>query len=423
MKHYDLIVVGGGFAGTAAAIEAARSGLHVLLIEQSNCLGGAASNCLVFPYMNWYLMRDGKKIPLCRGIFTEINQALADFRDAVDPDMSTALFHEEYLKIVLQRMAIDAGITFLFRSYLTQVNCEDGHVRSITVVNKSGQMEFSADYYIDATGDADLTHLAGFPCRLGRPEDGLCQPMTLCFRASNVDVPQFKAERAEINKLYSEYRQAGKIKNPREDVLAFYTPFEGIVHFNSTRIVRRNPTDAFDLSAAEVEAREQALELFLFLKHNFESFRHAHLLSTAAQIGVRESRMVCGEYELTAEDLKSCTQFPDAIACGNYELDIHNPEGTGTSHYFFKEGEFYTIPYRSLIPRGAKNLLVAGRCISASHEAQAAIRIMPIVCNIGQAAGAAIALSCQQHIGVANIDVSALQSKLYAENALSHDIL
>ena len=423
MKHYDLIVVGGGFSGTAAAIEAARGGLSVLLIEQSNCLGGAASNCLVFPYMNWYLMRDGKKVPLCRGIFTEINQALTRFRDDVDPDMNTALFHEEYLKLVLLKITKAAGVTLLLRSYLTQAKCENGHIHSISVVNKSGRMQFSADYYIDATGDADLAHLAGFLCRLGRPEDGLCQPMTLCFRASNVDIPKFKAERADINTLYHQHQQAGQIQNPREDVLAFYTPFDGIVHFNSTRVVRRNPTDAFDLSAAEIEAREQALELFLFLKKNFSSFRHAHLLSTAAQIGVRESRMICGEYELTAEDLKTCTIFPDAIACGNYDLDIHNPEGTGTSHYFFKEDEFYTIPYRSLIPIGAKNILVAGRCISASHEAQAAIRIMPIVCNIGQAAGAAVALSYQHKVNVAEVDVSTLRAKLYDEDALSHDLL
>lgn len=423
MEKYDLIVVGGGFSGTAAAIQAARSGLSVLLIEQANCLGGAAANCLVNPYMGWWIKVDGEDIPICRGIFAEINKELEAFNDTLDEAISFNRFNEEYLKIVMQRMLLKSGAKLLLRSYLTEAECENGRVESITVANKSGYMKLYADYFIDATGDGDLAHLAGFRMKLGRETDNLCQPMTLCFRAANVDIAKFREERKSlINEVYKKFRKEGKIKNPREDVLTFFTLIDGVVHFNSTRIIKLNPTDAWNITKAEIEAREQALELFAFMKVNFESFKNANLLSTAPQIGIRESRMICGEHMLTAEELKACTRFPDAIAYGNYDIDIHNPEGSGTSHYYFKGDEFYTIPYRSLIPKAAKNLLTAGRCISATHEAQASIRIMPIVCCIGQAAGAAIAEAAKEKNSVLEIDTEKLREKLYKDDLLNKKI-
>ena len=142
------------------------------------------------------------------------------------------------------------------------------------------------------------------------------------------------------------------------------------------------------------------------------------MLSTAMQIGVRESRMICGEYTLTGEDLMACTKFEDSIALGNYDIDIHNPEGSGTSHYYFGPGEYYTIPYRTLIPKNAENLLVAGRCISVTHEAQASIRIMAIVCCIGEAAGTATAISVKDNKNVKDIDVKKLRNTLKKNGAV-----
>ncbi len=419
MKEYDVIVVGGGLSGVAAAISAARCGVSVLLIEQSNCLGGAPVNCLVNPFMGWHTKIDGKKYSLCRGIFEEILLELKRFGNVVDKAISKNVFNEEYLKIILMDMVRKAGVEVLLRSYLIGAKCVDGMVKEVTVANKSGNMTFCAKRFIDATGDADLTHLAGFKTRLGRECDNLCQPMTLCFRVSNVNRAQFEREKKNINVLYKKFKEEGKIKNPREDVLMFYTLQNDIIHFNTTRVIKLNPTDAFDLTKAEIIAREQVLEVFTFLKKNFASFKNSHLLSTAMQIGVRESRMICGEYdELTEQDLKNCRKFEDSIALGNYDIDIHNPSGSGTSHYYFKEGEYYTIPYRSLIPKKSLNLLVAGRCISASHEAQASIRIMPIVCCIGEAAGVAAAMSVTDNTYVNDIDVQKLREKLKANGAV-----
>ena len=409
MKRYNLVVAGGGFAGVAAAIAAARRGLSVLLLDKSNCLGGAASNCLVQPFMFFATIENGKRRELCGGIFKEIGDELKKV-DKFQKWGNDTLFHDEYLKLLLNRMVLDAGVELLFHANVIETGRIGNKITTVTVADKSLKHKIFADYFIDATGDANLAYMSDCPFRLGRMEDNLCQPMTLCFRLANVDVD--KIDRAEINKLYKEKKRAGEIKNPRENVLIFNTLMKGVVHFNTTRIVKLNPTDIFDVTRAEIEAREQMYEIFNFLKDNFGCFKDAEIVSSAPEIGIRESRMIDGEYILTGEDLKKLTKFPDAIAIGNYDMDIHNPEGAGTSHYFFKDGEYYTIPYRCLIPKDMKNMLVAGRCISVDHYAQSSIRIMPIICCIGEAAGTAVAAAYELGCGVSEIDVEKLRSDL-----------
>ncbi len=419
MKKYDLAVLGGGFAGVSAAISAARAGLAVLLVEKSNCLGGAAVNSLVNPFMPNYTKTPDHQVmekhSLSQGIFLEIVEELRRLGAAEGNPPS--VFHEEYLKIVLNRMALASKVDLLFRSYLTDAQTEEGRIRAVTVANKSGKQQITADYFIDATGDADLAVLAGCPFRLGREGDGLCQPMTLCFRVANVDIEKYQKARPMINGLYQQMREQGKIKNVREDVLIFSNLVGGVLHFNSTRVVKHNPVDAFDLTKAEIDAREQVLELFTFMKENIDGFQNSDLLMTAPEIGVRESRMIDGEYVLTGEDLVACTRFDDSIALGNYDIDIHNPEGSGTSHYYFPQGKYYTIPYRSLVPQGVDNLLVAGRCISATHEAQASIRIIPIVCCLGEAAGTAAAVASRDGSMFRLVDVKKVQQRLREQGA------
>lgn len=419
MNKYDLIVIGGGFSGVGAAISAAREGLSVLLIDKNNCLGGAASCCLVNPYMP-YATRDpetkGKKI-LCAGIFGEINDELAKLGGI---DSTRHMFNEEYLKLVLNRMAEKSGVKLLFNSYLVNSETDGEYIKSVSVVNKSGIQSYYADYYIDATGDADLAAVSGCSYRLGRDSDELCQPMTLCFRIANVDVERAVRDLPRINEMYKKMRCDGKIKNIREDVLVFRNPVDGVLHFNSTRVVKKNPVNGEDVTAAEIEAREQAFELYEFLKNNFEAFKNSQFIMSAAHIGVRESRMIKGKYILTQEDIVSCRRFEDSIAVGNYDIDIHNPEGSGTSHYYFRDGEYYTIPYRCLIPDKIKNLLVTGRCISSTHEAQASYRIMPICCCLGQAAGSAVVVAVNTGAGDVNaVDVKMLQKLLKDNNAVT----
>ena len=413
MKQYDVIVLGGGFAGCAAALAAARQGKSTLLVEQAGYLGGAAVNCLVNPFMPFSttVEKDGKKerLQLSRGIFQEIREKL----DAVGA-LRGPTFHEEYLKLVLDGMMQEAGVDVLFHATLCDVRTENGLLSSLTVITKGGKMELAARMFVDATGDADLAVMCSCPYHLGRSADQLCQPMTLCFRVANVDKPLFLSpeSRKLMQDIYHRWQAEGKTSNPREDVLVFDTLVDGVVHFNSTRVVKKNPVDPVDVSWAEMEARKQMLELFTMLKAELPAFRNAQLLTSAAWIGARESRMIDGEHLLTEEELKNCTRFPDAIAAGNYDIDIHNPEGSGTSHYYFPEGQYYTIPYRSLLPLGIGNLLVAGRCISSTHEAQASYRIMPIVCTLGEAAGIGAAVAAESGVTAKGADIGEIQRRL-----------
>ena len=413
---YGLCVVGGGLSGVCAAIAAARQGTKVLLVEKTNALGGAAVVNLVNPFMPYTTNIDGKVRSLSKGIFMEISNELGclDHKDGGRHVSYT--FDEEQMKIVLNRMCLESGVQLLFGAYLCGCDRDGNKIKSITVSTVAGSVEIVADYFIDATGDGTLFMHAGCPYHLGRAADSLCQPMTLCFRAAGINKEEFFKSRGELNKLYKEYRAEGKIKNPREDILSFKTVHDGVVHFNTTRVVKLDPTDPFDVTRAEIEAREQVYEVIEFMREHSPACKNIKLLSTAIGIGVRESRMVDGEHVLNEMELKECTRFEDSIALGNYDIDIHNPEGTGTSHYYFKAGEYYTIPYRSLIPKGMENLLVVGRCISATHEAQASIRIMPIIACIGEAGGVAVAVAGKDGVGTNALDVSKVQKILSETN-------
>lgn len=415
-KEWDLIVVGGGMTGVAAAVSARREGVeNVLLIEKAGYLGGAAATSLITPFMRFYTTVDGKQYLLSRGFFTELRALMRETGAQNDKDYT---IHEEYLKVALDRLAKKEGIQPLYHAMLCGVHKDGETITAVDVATKAGKLTFKARYFIDCTGDADLAAQAGCPFHLGRP-DGLCQPMTLCFRVGNVDTAAFWKGMKDVQKKYKELKEAGEIKNPREDVLAFTTLDEGVIHFNTTRVVKHDPTNPFDVTEAEMIAREQMVELVEFLRKYAAGCEHCQLLYSASEIGARESRMIDGEYLLTEMDLKNCTKFEDAIAAGNYDIDIHNPEGSGTSHYFFADGTWYTIPYRSLQPKNADNLLVAGRCISSTHEAQASYRIMPIVTTLGEAAGVAVAVANADHIGVKQADVKKIQATLEKNGAFT----
>lgn len=415
MERFDLLVAGGGFAGTAAAIAAARQGARVLLIEKTNCLGGAACSSLVNPFMPFWTSLPGeeKARSLCNGIFAEVLAGLREMNALGENGMT---FDEEALKLLLNRMALKAGVRLLFHAQIAQVQAENGVIRSVLCATPGGPVTLEAETFIDATGDGTLSMLAGCQFHLGREGDHLCQPMTLCFRMAGVDRSKMPPN-PEIDRLYNEAKARGEITNPREDVLVFDTTSPSVLHFNTTRIVKRNPVDPFDLSKAEEEAREQVFEMFRFLRKYVPGCEKSVLLSTATHIGIRESRMIEGEYTLTADDLLACRKFDDGIAACNYDIDIHNPEGSGTTHYYFKPYTYYTIPYRCLVPKGSANLLVAGRCISSTHEAQASYRVIPYVATLGEAAGVAAAVANKNGTTVKDAPVDEIQSTLRAEGA------
>lgn len=408
LKEYDLLIAGGGFTGVAAALAAAREGRKVLIIEKNGFLGGAATNCLVNPFMSDSIeLEDGTREKINTGIFSIILEGLAQ-----KGALKGSTFHEEYLKVLFDELCEEAGVDVLFHTLITGAEQLNGRMTCIHAATKSGPFKGCAKYYLDCTGDADVCMLAGCSFQLGRESDQQCQPMTLCFRLSHVDPEKAGKNYQKMQQLYQRFQAEGKIKNPREDILTFHNIAEDVVHFNSTRIIKKNPTDPFDVSIAEREARKQVLELYQFLKENVEGYENSIIQMTAPEIGVRESRMIEGEYRITAEDIINCVHFEDSIARGCYFIDIHSPDGSGTERIFIPKGCYYTIPYRALIPKGMKNLLAAGRCISSTHEAQSAYRVIPIVCSIGEGAGTAIAVACQKNCDVSEVDIKEVHSLL-----------
>ena len=419
MMKYNLVVAGGGLTGVAAAVSAAREGMSVLLVEKSGCLGGAASNCLVYPFMPYWTKLPGSKAGenkkyLSQGIFKEIKER----NDKYVSDCNEKEFNSEYLKIVLDDMTAQAGVEVLFHSVVYGVKTSGRQITAVEITSKGQNIIAQADFFVDATGDGDLFYLAGCDYQLGRDSDGFCQPMTTCFRMSGVDLDLFTEDRPRLQQLYKEKQAKGELINPREDILVFFGVGEDVLHFNSTRVVKLDPTNPFEISRAEVLARRQIHELISFLKENSKAFDESALISIAVNIGVRESRKLKGMHVLTADELIACTHFDDSIALGNYDIDIHSPTGTGTSHRYFAEGEYYTIPYRSLLPKEYDNLFVAGRCISATHEAQASVRIMPICCCLGEAADTAAAIAFNSGKNAHTVDVKAVQNKLTANGAV-----
>lgn len=417
-EMYDVIISGGGLTGVAAALASKRNGLKdVLLIERYGFLGGMATTALVNPFISYFKsqMEYSEENQLVFGIFREILDRLNELGGL----KGKTIFDTEIMKLILNRMIVETDVDILFHTYVISVNKKDNGnmIESIRIVNKSGSSDIKGKIFIDCTGDADVAYMAGVPYKMGREEDGFSQPMTMCFRVAGVDRSKLPS-RGEINKIYSEAVSRGEITNLRENVLFFDTIQPDVIHFNTTRIVMKNATNAEELTQAELMAREQCWEMFGFLKKYISGFENSYLQLTAPQIGVRESRRIIGKYVLTEEDVLKGRKFNDSICYSAYTIDIHNPAGTGTIIKNLNKGDYYGIPYRCLLPINISNLLVAGRPISSTHEAHSSLRVMPICTAMGEAAGTAAALSIKNNIMPDTLDSKLLRQKLIENKAI-----
>lgn len=416
--EYDVIVMGGGPGGIAAAVSSARLGAKTLLIERYGFLGGAGTAMMVNPWMPyWASSADGKEVQVIFGVLQELIEGMTKLGMYGHPKQRAA-FDPEALKVVAERLCLEAGVELLYHTFLGGVRMdEDGSgIQSVIVANKAGLTELRARVFVDCTGDADLAGFAGADVEKGRSVDSLMQPMTLNFRMANVDTDRMP-DKLEITRRFLEAKARKEIDCPREDVLWFYANQPGVIHFNTTRIILKDATCPWQLTEAEIEGRRQVQELVVFLQKHVEGFEQAYLQTTAPQIGVRESRRVVGDYMLTAEELLSACKFDDCIARGTYPVDIHNPNGEGTVIQHLEPGKWYEIPFRCLVPKKIDNLLVGGRPISATHEAHSAIRIQPIAMAIGQAAGAAAALCARGNMTPRQVNIRSVQEALTEQGA------
>ncbi|KYH39937.1 MAG: FAD-dependent oxidoreductase [Candidatus Bathyarchaeota archaeon B26-2] len=410
-EEFEVVVVGGGPGGFSAAVSAARRGVSTLLLERYGFLGGMATAGLVNPFMSFHV--EGKEI--IRGVLREVVERLTEM-GGYNPENRS--FDPEIMKYVLDGMALEAGVELLYHTvFVDSETSEDSYIRGILVHNKSGLRFVTGKMFVDGTGDGDLAVSAGAPFEKGRVSDGLTQPMTLNFDLAAVDLGSLPS-REELNEAYREAKMRGEITCPRENLLWFHTTRKGLIHFNTTRILKADGTNGKDLTEAEIEGRRQAFEIVNWLKKTFPAFKEAYIIRSGPQVGVRETRRIIGEYVLNAEDIIEARKFPDAICRGSYPIDIHNPTGEGTIIKRPPPGEYYEIPYRCLIPRGVENLLVASRCISATHEAHSAVRVMPIVMGVGQAAGTAAALCVKKGTTPRRLDPQDLRKALRESGAI-----
>ena len=414
----DVLVVGGGPAGLGAALGAADAGARVILAERYGFLGGNATAALVMPLMSFHTQRPAlqsgaaKLMPddhgpgesVIDGALQLLLERLVRAGGAIAPSLETGYvvpFDPEIFKLVALELLDEAGVQYLFHALAAEVLGGQA-VEGVVFETKSGPLVVRAKAMVDCTGDGDVAARAGATFEIGR-DDGLVQPMTLMFRIVEFQQATFDRYVQEnpgqwrgVHGLWDLVRKAtdaGELDLAREDILLFGTPHEQEVSVNSTRVTRVLGTDVWDLSYAEREGRRQMRQIAAFLKRYVPGFEQSYVAQSGVQIGVRETRRIMGQYQLTAEDLLGARRFPDVIARGSYPVDIHNPAGKGTLLKRLPPGEAYDIPLRCLIPQGVDRLLVAGRCISGTHEAHSSYRVMPVAMATGQAAGVCAALS------------------------------
>jgi hypothetical protein len=302
---------------------------------------------------------------------------------------------------------------------------EDGIVEGAIGASKSGLEAFPAGVTVDCSADADVAIRAGAGFEQGRPEDGLTQPMTMFFRVANVDDEAVRAYVAEhpddyrpFASIVAEARKAGEFPIQRQGVGLYKTLEPGVWRINTTRLHRLDGTDARDLTTAEIEGRRQVAALMTFFRKWLPGFEKAVLLDTAATIGVRETRRIVGDYTLTVEDLAEGREFEDVIALCGYPVDIHSPtDDGGGADGRYQTANVYQIPYRSLLPAKLDRILVAGRCISATHEALGAVRVMPPSFAMGEAAGTAAALALKAGVTPREVPIPALHEALIRQGA------
>lgn len=445
-KHQaDVVVVGAGPAGMCAAIAAAREGVSVILVEQGNCCGGMATRGLVGPFMTCY-DRKGETM-IIRGLFQEIVERMVKRGYAIHPSevrAGTAFtswiivghdhvtpFEAEGLKIIMDEMITEAGVKVLYHTNFLQPILEQNTITGILVSSKSGLELIRGKVVIDCTGDGDVAFRSSVPYEMGNEELNLIQPATMFYHISGVDADAMEEDiQKNIHNFYrkdgvnyrsfhwrvSEAKANGDWNLNRVSLGMFRMPKSDEWCVNTSRIMGVDSTNNESLTSAEIVGRQQAEHILHFLQKYVPGCKDARIKSTASYVGIRESRHIQGEYRLTAEDLIGAKVPEDTILLAANSVDVHGRFGPTSNEYVPIEGDYYGIPYRSLVPLKVDQLLIAGRCVSADSTAAGAIRVMPPCMGMGQAAGTAAAIAVKSGQTVREVDSDTLRSTLKANN-------
>jgi glycine/D-amino acid oxidase-like deaminating enzyme len=433
LMETDVIVVGGGTTGPFAAISAARQGKRVVMIERFGSLGGnltlglntKPSGALVggLPLEIWNLARSVGGAG--DDYMAVVKTGGVKIASPCDPEM---------MKMLLTRLCAEAGVQILFETVVSNPVMEGDTVKGVVVESKTGRQFIAGKVVIDCSADADIAVRAGAPFVMGAGgESETMQPVSMYFTMDRVDLPRLAAWAATtddvparaipetvqgldyglwltgFNRSLREWQQKTGIQLQRDNITL--KTADGRMYVNGTRVTGVNVFDPLQFTNAVLECYRQIEGVARYLRETIPGFEHARIEAIAPVLGVRETRHIVGEYTLSGADSIEGTHFDDSIAADASALDIHDPKGADVD---FQGLRPYEIPYRTLLPKGVEQMLVAGRCISADHDAHARSRNMPACMATGQAAGVAAAVAIDQGVAVRHVDVARVQEKLRA---------
>ena len=445
---YDTVVCGGGPAGVAAALSARRAGLSVLLVEMQGQLGGIGTSGLVAVWLGGRTGVDGTgdgRYWVVGGIFREIAERAAAEGIALipRPDRSQKYqphgwfhgqlgvgvpFDADRMTMLLDDMVLEAGIDLLFQTQVVAVRMAGNRISQVIVANKSGLQAITAATVIDATGDADVAAMSSCKIRTGRDEDNLMTPATLAFHVSHVDQDELaeyitRNEAPRFRKLIQKLRQQGEWPFPYDIFISLQLNEKGTMLINTSRLVGVDGTDAKSITHGFIDGRRETRQLMEIMRRHFPGFKSAKLKAVASQLGIRETRRIQAEYELTVNDILSMQEFPDTIGLSAYCWDLPDPKKPSYQPFEDKQQQLrkrpYTpIPYRIMVPQPVENLICPGRAVSVERDVLGPLRVMAPVMAMGEAAGLAAAQLISNDSSFAAVDIPALRTALKQRQAI-----
>lgn len=430
LDEVDVLVLGGGPAGLAAAASAARCGVRTLLVERYGFLGGMGTAAGVTNFCGLHANIHGVLRQVVQGVGAELLERIAALGGLNTPHllfdgrMAAQAYDTAAYKVAADELLETSGARVLLHAWVAGVLMrDDGSIDAVMVETKAGRGAIRAHQFIDCTGDADVAAYAGAPYEKGTDGQAMMYPSTM-MRIGGVDPDRAGeawrdvAERMRVAEARGErFARQGPILRPQKNPTEWRA--------NVTQLARADGgpvdgTDAWQLSEAESEGRRQAAQFLGFLRRDMPGFENAYLLDLPPQLGIRETRRIVGEYVLTEDDVLGCVSFPDAVGVNGWPVEEHQagrvefrwPYGTQDANGRAASRGYNHLPWRMLLPQGIDNLLVAGRCASMTHGGQSAARVSGGCFVMGQAAGVGCALAVQRAVAPRSLPVSSVQDEL-----------